>query len=146
MPQTERIIGFRITNLLGSRDAALLFIRHYAFLSLERAEAIVDSDVNLNVYATGITQDLLLAQQFDAEPVLLRTGLNVISTTSSILRLPYDDGTTLTLEATAIAVVDEQYLEKWQEYVRIGVIRFVPFAGFEADYKSADFSARDWKV
>lgn len=142
----ERIIGFCITRLNGQRDAAVEFVVKRGFLSRERARAIVDAPVLVSVYTTGISSALLAAQPFLTVPIILRVGLNVVSTTNAKLELPTPQGTTITLPATWMIRVPDSYLSYWSYYADKGLIRFIPFAGLNTDFSPADYRPTDYLV
>lgn len=142
----QRTIGFCITHLNGQRDAAINFVVTQGLVSLQVARDIVDSTVPVNVYASGVTPQLLLNQLFSVIPVALEPGLNVISTTSSKLTLPTPLGQTITLLATGIIQVADSYADYWKEYALKGLIRFILFAGISTDFSPLDYAATDYLV
>lgn len=142
----ERVIGFCITKLNGQREAAVDFVVKYGFVSRAQARDMVDAPVLVSVYAKGISTALLALQPFEATTIILRVGLNVVSTTNAKLELPTPQGQTITLPATWMIRVDSSYETYWSYYAEKGLIRFIAFNGLNTDFSPADYRPTDYLV
>lgn len=89
------VIGFTILNSEGHKDEILQFIREVCILdSDEVAQNIANAGDYINVYAKGLTEEILVAQSFACAPIKTLLGSFVIvSNTNYILELPYNGGT-----------------------------------------------------
>ena len=88
------VIGFTILNSAGHEEEILKFIREVCILdSDDVAKNIVAAGDYTNVYAKGLTEELLEAQPFDCSPIRTLLGsVVIVSNTNYILELPYNGG------------------------------------------------------
>lgn len=145
------LIGFKITNLNGQREAAIEFIRSVCLLiDPTTAEKLVDGYEKYNIFSDNLTELLLAEQPFDTVPIFTTADITCINNTDFKLELGYVDhnkkAQTLQLLPTEYANITIAMMRQFEEYIKNKYIRVVPEfpPGWVGDFTVKDFEPADF--
>lgn len=128
------IVGFTILDFKGRKKSAVDFINRVCVLeNPEIAQNIVDLGVGVNIFAKGLTMEILNAQPFKCAPIEVESGEHlVVSAVDFNLELPLNR-TIVRLRPTEYIRLPMSKALQFEEYYKLGLIKVIPDVDWSGD-------------
>lgn len=121
------IVGFTINDFNGHEEDAIRFIQEVCILEDPQiAKNIVEAGTGVNIYSNALHSEILSSLPFRVTPIELETGKYIlVSIVNFNLELLYNNRI-LRLVPTEFVYVLPSEVEQFEEYVKQGLVRFIP--------------------